>query len=218
MEKYRDLYGSVSIFDIRKQYQIKLLTESIEWGYIRRALHSVKIASTCMCCGAIDSLEVDHILPKSIYPKLAFDISNLQILCCNCNSDKSNTDYTDYRNEEQKVKSESLTSNAWIKELNKRWISSLSQKEIFKKDKPKVDVKPLDSFELSDDELKIVMKISGQLDKWFFWKVKMIKKTNVSMFNKFCSIAIAKNRVEPRSFMSSVTQQVDSWLKNRKTI
>lgn len=54
----------------------------------------------CMCCGAKPPsvvLHVDHIKPRSKYPELELDITNLQILCEDCNLGKSNKDEIDYR-------------------------------------------------------------------------------------------------------------------------
>ena len=57
--------------------------------------------ATCMCCGASkesgDKIHVDHILPRSLFPELALDFNNIQILCECCNVAKSNTDITDWR-------------------------------------------------------------------------------------------------------------------------
>lgn len=55
----------------------------------------------CACCGASPehgaTLHVDHIKPRSTHPELSLDISNLQILCSDCNLGKSNFDDTDFR-------------------------------------------------------------------------------------------------------------------------
>lgn len=60
-----------------------------------------KYGNKCQCCGASPEtgavLHVDHIKPKSIYPELAFNIDNLQILCEDCNMGKSNLWETDWR-------------------------------------------------------------------------------------------------------------------------
>jgi len=57
----------------------------------------------CMRCGKSDiEIHVDHIFPRSIYPKLQYSIHNLQILCKNCNEEKSNINTIDYRTKEQK--------------------------------------------------------------------------------------------------------------------
>jgi len=56
---------------------------------------------TCSLCGARSSdgvqLHVDHIKPRSKFPKYQFDLDNLQILCEDCNLGKSNYDDTDWR-------------------------------------------------------------------------------------------------------------------------
>jgi len=46
---------------------------------------------TCQKCGLRDEeiMEVDHILPKSVYPELKYDINNLMTLCPNCHRRKS---------------------------------------------------------------------------------------------------------------------------------
>lgn len=61
-----------------------------------------KRGARCECCGQSPrtdgiSVHVDHIKPRSKYPELAFDESNLQVLCEDCNFGKSNRDETDWR-------------------------------------------------------------------------------------------------------------------------
>lgn len=54
----------------------------------------------CTLCGQPPgrySLHVDHIKPRSLYPMLALDPANLQVLCRDCNLGKSNTDSIDWR-------------------------------------------------------------------------------------------------------------------------
>jgi 5-methylcytosine-specific restriction endonuclease McrA len=55
----------------------------------------------CQCCGASASdgvqLHVDHIKPRSLFPKLELDLSNLQVLCADCNIGKGAWDSTDWR-------------------------------------------------------------------------------------------------------------------------
>jgi len=54
--------------------------------------------AVCMACGSEEKpIHVDHILPRSLFPDMALDFSNLQILCEACNMAKSNTDTTDWR-------------------------------------------------------------------------------------------------------------------------
>lgn len=55
----------------------------------------------CECCYAAPSpgrpLHVDHIKPRSKFPALQLDVSNLQVLCLDCNLGKGNRDDTDWR-------------------------------------------------------------------------------------------------------------------------
>lgn len=59
---------------------------------------SILLESDCSCkiCGITSErgaiLHVDHIKPRSLYPELALDKSNLQVLCEDCNIAKSNND------------------------------------------------------------------------------------------------------------------------------
>lgn len=74
--------------------------ESREWRNVR---YSALIAANgiCQCCGNRPSkdnpLHVDHIKPRSKYPELELEVSNLQVLCADCNLGKSNRDETDWR-------------------------------------------------------------------------------------------------------------------------
>lgn len=66
--------------------------QSQEWREMRyRVLR--KLGFKCQACGQKGSecvLHVDHIKPRSKYPELALDESNLQVLCEDCNMGKSN--------------------------------------------------------------------------------------------------------------------------------
>lgn len=57
----------------------------------------------CQCCGASRAdgvqIHVDHIKPRSKYPHLELELSNLQILCEPCNIGKSAIDETDWRDQ-----------------------------------------------------------------------------------------------------------------------
>lgn len=64
---------------------------SNKWKRIRfQAIQ--KYRRTCCSCGRTPDhgvfLQVDHIKPRFLYPELAFDINNLQILCQDCNFGK----------------------------------------------------------------------------------------------------------------------------------
>lgn len=55
----------------------------------------------CCLCGAMArdgvKLHVDHIKPRSLFPELAYQLGNLQVLCSDCNIGKSNYDDTDWK-------------------------------------------------------------------------------------------------------------------------
>lgn len=55
----------------------------------------------CQCCGAGPTrgkpLHVDHIKPRSRFPELEMEASNLQVLCADCNLGKGATDTIDWR-------------------------------------------------------------------------------------------------------------------------
>jgi 5-methylcytosine-specific restriction endonuclease McrA len=55
----------------------------------------------CQCCGHTPQsgacLNVDHILPRLLFPKLALQLDNLQVLCSECNEGKANWDMTNFK-------------------------------------------------------------------------------------------------------------------------
>lgn len=78
----------------------KEFLETYEWRKLRmQALK--KYGARCMCCGASPAtgavMNVDHIKPRKLFPSLALDINNLQVLCHECNHGKGNWDQTDWR-------------------------------------------------------------------------------------------------------------------------
>lgn len=78
----------------------KTFYQTPEWKALRyQAIR--ELGNRCMCCGSAPDdgvkINVDHIKPRSIYPEFALNKENLQILCDQCNSAKSNTDKTDWR-------------------------------------------------------------------------------------------------------------------------
>ena len=71
-----------------------------EWRKVRmQALK--KYGPVCQCCGATPAtgavMNVDHIKPRRLFPSLALDVNNLQVLCHECNHGKGNWDQTDWR-------------------------------------------------------------------------------------------------------------------------
>ena len=74
---------------------------SYEWKHLR----FIKLSTSnkkCECCGrGTDKgfiLNVDHIKPRKLYPELALELDNLQILCDECNAGKSNFSIADFSN------------------------------------------------------------------------------------------------------------------------
>jgi diadenosine tetraphosphate (Ap4A) HIT family hydrolase len=71
----------------------KVISGTVRYEVLKRA------NGRCELCGVsheLKSLEVDHIIPKSLGGK--DDISNYQALCYTCNAQKNNKDDTDFRN------------------------------------------------------------------------------------------------------------------------
>ena len=80
--------------------------DSKAWHELRyKALAKAKKGPTghpiCDCCfhegTPGNPIQVDHVKPRSTHPELALTLSNLQVLCRDCNQGKSNTDETDWR-------------------------------------------------------------------------------------------------------------------------
>lgn len=73
---------------------------TFEWRKIRMVALR-KYGPVCQCCGATPAngavMNVDHIKPRKVFPHLALDVDNLQILCHECNHGKGNWDMTDWR-------------------------------------------------------------------------------------------------------------------------
>jgi len=75
---------------------------TIEWRALR-AKTLTRYGRVCMHCGddSPDTIfHVDHIKPRSKYPRLELDPDNLQVLCRGCNLSKSNLYETDLRPKE----------------------------------------------------------------------------------------------------------------------
>lgn len=76
--------------------------ESYEWRRVR--MEALKRdGARCQCCGATPQdglrMHVDHIKPRKMFPTLALDLDNLQVLCEICNHGKGNWDTTDWRSD-----------------------------------------------------------------------------------------------------------------------
>jgi hypothetical protein len=75
-----------------------------EWRKVRM-LALKKYGARCQCCGATPAsgaiMNVDHIKPRKLFPELALEVNNLQILCHECNHGKGNWDMTDWRPDQE---------------------------------------------------------------------------------------------------------------------
>ena len=88
---------------LRKQTNLDFY-QSKKWRSLRYRVLK-KYNGCCMLCGESHKkhgivLHVDHIKPRSKYPKLELSFENMQLLCEACNLGKSNTDDTDWRPDE----------------------------------------------------------------------------------------------------------------------
>ncbi|RTR27006.1 HNH endonuclease [Shewanella atlantica] len=93
------------VFDDCEQLPFKDPTESDfyssgKWMRLRYQAFEV-YGNKCACCGANPesgvTLHVDHIKPRSTHPELELDITNLQVLCEQCNIGKLNKFQTQWR-------------------------------------------------------------------------------------------------------------------------
>lgn len=85
--------------ELRGQAKPKVLGfyDSREWHVLRYKVIKAH-GRVCMACGSNEgAMHVDHIKPRSRFPELALEFSNLQVLCKACNLGKSSWDETDFR-------------------------------------------------------------------------------------------------------------------------
>lgn len=92
--------------------------KSEEWRSLRYRVIK-KYGASCMCCGRNRKdhsvvLHVDHIKPRSLYPKLQLVFENLQVLCEDCNIGKANKDCIDYRPDDKSELSIVIAANGVI--------------------------------------------------------------------------------------------------------
>ncbi len=91
-----------------RAFEVRLNSASVEqsfyetdaWRDLRyRAL--ARSNGKCELCGSSKRdgviLHVDHIKPRSRFPRLALSLDNLQVLCADCNLGKSNRCTRDWR-------------------------------------------------------------------------------------------------------------------------
>lgn len=73
--------------------ETKMFYASPEWRLLRKKIISAN-ENVCKNCGKKitekSDITIDHILPRSKFPKNALEIQNMQVLCRSCNSSKGN--------------------------------------------------------------------------------------------------------------------------------
>lgn len=87
---------SIEYIDLRSITIPREVNKTKEFKKVR--VEILKLIPYCLKCESKKELHIDHIYPVSIYPKRAFNYKNLQVLCKECNIEKSNTTVIDYRN------------------------------------------------------------------------------------------------------------------------
>lgn len=75
--------------------------QRLRYDALRRANGCCELCGMSKADGVI--IQVDHIKPRSLFPHLELEPSNLQVLCKPCNLGKSNRDATDWRKPVLKV-------------------------------------------------------------------------------------------------------------------
>lgn len=69
--------------DARRQF-----LRSPEWRALRAAVLA-EMGAVCVKCGSTEQVQVDHIFPRSKFPELALERTNLRPLCWPCNKSKN---------------------------------------------------------------------------------------------------------------------------------
>lgn len=95
--------------------------ESTKWLYLRKIVLKI-YGRQCMKCFTTSSIiQVDHIKPRSKFPLLELELTNMQVLCKCCNKEKSNLHETDYRTAEHKYNlAKHIESSNTLKKKNPR--------------------------------------------------------------------------------------------------
>ena len=71
--------------------------ESRSWRQLRYDALKTHGRKCALCKTTEGRMHVDHIKPRSLFPKLELNFNNLQVLCEACNLGKGNRDSTDFR-------------------------------------------------------------------------------------------------------------------------
>lgn len=71
------------------------------WSLLKKHLYKI-YPYKCMKCKKTNcEIHADHVLPKSKHSNCKYKLDNLQVLCKNCNYEKSNKNKIDYRTKTQ---------------------------------------------------------------------------------------------------------------------
>lgn len=91
-QQQQDLINEFTHRNEVRRFSDKNFYRSREWREMRLAVLTANRA--CKLCGASPLtgavLHIDHIKPRSLWPELSLEMSNLQVLCSVCNIAKSN--------------------------------------------------------------------------------------------------------------------------------
>jgi len=98
-EEKNELYRTVTCGEEMYSKNEESFYNCEEWKTLRNKVFQ-KYPPLCMRCSNKNNLEVDHVKPRSKYPELELELSNLQILCRDCNLLKGIKDSSewDFRN------------------------------------------------------------------------------------------------------------------------
>lgn len=89
--------GGLNIDEVESRHALACASSDVfykskAWKQFRFKMFT-KLPNECSLCYAKENLHLDHIKARSIYPELAFDQNNMQILCVDCNIGKGTTRY-----------------------------------------------------------------------------------------------------------------------------
>jgi HNH endonuclease len=87
MEEYYARIADEAKRDKTASRPVDPFLHSEPWKELRQRVLN-QYGHACMRCGSRHKIQVDHIKPRSKYPHLALEFSNLQVLCGSCNWDK----------------------------------------------------------------------------------------------------------------------------------
>lgn len=72
----------------KRSQERRRFLKSVEWLELRKIIFA-RDGEVCIYCGSVERLQIDHIKPRSIFPELALEPTNLQVLCWPCNKKKA---------------------------------------------------------------------------------------------------------------------------------